>query len=584
MALFQPAVVGGGKALVTDFRARTIHPDGTVVPFEGKIDDLIKSEPTSQNRNRSVIHLPGVETGSVIEYRYAERYDGLYSSPFWEIQRDYPVRKAHFTFLPFKTFRPGSENKAGSYLIDRRGVPLNFLLYWPKLPAGSELKRDGQGRFYLDVADVPAAAQTEWMPPNDSLRYRVRFYYRSDSDSKDFWNKEAKRWSKDVDRLAEPTKTIHDAVAGIVAAGDSELDKAKKLYKAVQALNNTDFAGPGAPASSTSAEKRAEETWNQKGGSSQDIAILYLAMVRAAGLTAYDMKVVNRDRSTFAPDYLNFNQLDDDIILVSIQGKEIALDPGQKMCPFQVVAWKHTGAGGIRESADGKAGVTSALQPYTANTVLRMGDVTVDDHGGVQGSFRFVITGQVALHWRQAALQNSDADVKREFDQWLESTAPQGVEAHLDRFEGLSDPDTNLVGIVSVKGSLAASNSAAVQLPCFFFETRAHEPFVEDSQRTVPVDMHYGEQVTDQVTYHLPAGMQAEGAPQDARIPWQENALFAIKSKASAGQITIARSLARSFTFAKPDEYEGLRSFYQKVDAADQQHLVLTSAHASQIN
>jgi len=35
--------------------------------------------------------------------------------------------------------------------------------------------------------------------------------------------------------------------------------------------------------------KCAEDTWAQKSGSSEDIAQLYLAMLRAAGLTAYAM-------------------------------------------------------------------------------------------------------------------------------------------------------------------------------------------------------------------------------------------------------------------------------------------------------
>jgi len=38
--------------------------------------------------------------------------------------------------------------------------------------------------------------------------------------------------------------------------------------------------------------KRAEDTWNQKSGSGEDIALLYLALLRGAGLTAYPMKVL----------------------------------------------------------------------------------------------------------------------------------------------------------------------------------------------------------------------------------------------------------------------------------------------------
>ena len=69
-----------------------------------------------------------------------------------------------------------------------------------------------------------------------------------------------------------------------------------------------------------------------------------------------------------------------------------------------------------------------------------------------------------------------------------------------------------------------------------------------------------------------------EGAPQDAKISWPQHAILSNKTTSSPGQITVARSLARAFTFAKPEEYQELRGFYQKVAAADQQQLVLTRA------
>ena len=90
--------------------------------------------------------------------------------------------------------------------------------------------------------------------------------------------------------------------------------------------------------------------------------------------------------------------------------------------------------------------------------------------------------------------------------------------------------------------------------------------------------MHYGEQVADQVVYHLPAGLVVEGAPQDTHIPWPQHAIFTTKTISAPGQITVVRSLARAFTFAKPEEYQDLRNFYQKIAASDQQQLVLTAS------
>jgi hypothetical protein len=330
--------------------------------------------------------------------------------------------------------------------------------------------------------------------------------------------------------------------------------------------------------------KRAEDTWAQKSGSSEDIALLYLAMLRAAGLTAYPFKVVARNQGIFDLTYLTLNQLDDTLVVLSTGGKEIVLDPGEKMCPFQTVNWRHSSAGGIRESETGPAAGTSTVQAYPDNKTVRIGDITLDAHGAVTANFRIVMSGQQALRWRQATLRNDPDEVNKQFDEWLRSMVPDGVEAHIDSFTGLDDPYVSLVATVKAQGDLGAATSKRLMIPGFFFETRGAHPFVEQEKRQQPVDMHYGEVVNDQVTYHLPAGFSVEGAPQDAKISWQGHALLINKTVSAPGQITISRMLARAFTLAKPEEYQELRGFYQKVAAADQQQLVLTAAPAPKGN
>jgi hypothetical protein len=93
--------------------------------------------------------------------------------------------------------------------------------------------------------------------------------------------------------------------------------------------------------------------------------------------------------------------------------------------------------------------------------------------------------------------------------------------------------------------------------------------------------MHYAEQIVEQVTYHLPAGLTVEGIPQNNKEVWKDHAVLNIATKTGNGDVIIARTLARGFTFAKPEEYQDLRAFYQKVGASDQQQLVLTNALAA---
>jgi hypothetical protein len=572
-----------GYFKITDIKGRTIHADGTIIPLTVKPEDLLSSKQGANQLERMVFTLPAVDVGSILEYRYQIRYDDHhYSSPLWELQRDYFSHKAHYSFTPFGAFmqnRAGTSNDVGGFLIDSHGNAVNSLIWWHVLPPGAEVKRDQDGRFALDVSDIPSIPDEDFMPPTDSFLYHVLFYYKSAFGSGGFWQSESKRWTKDVDRFAEPTRPIHEAVTQLTAPGDSDLDKAKKLYTAVQALDNTDYSRKKNAVELKSlglrVAKRAEDTWTQKSGSSEDIALLYLALLRAAGLQAWDMKVVDRARGVFAPDYLRFEQLDSDIVVLNTGEKEIPLDPGEKMCPFGTLSWRHSGASGVREKAGGPEPATSSLSEYTANEIRRTGTVYLDEHGSMTGSFRFLMRGQEAIHWRQQALLNDLDEVKRRFDRMLKDMLPEGAEAHIDHFIALDDPEVNLIAVINAKGTVGALTSKRLLIPGYFFESRGHRPFVNQPQRQSIVDMHYGERVTDQVVYQFPDSFKVEGAPQDAAIQFPSQAVLDTKVTQALGQVTIARSLTRSFTFLKPEQYKDLRAFYQKVDANDQEQVVL---------
>ena len=574
-----------GTRKVADIQGRTIHPDGTIIPLTGKAEDLLSEKSGDKQFGRKVFTLPSVEVGSILEYKYDIRYDdNQFSSPLWEIQRPYFVHQARYEFTPFKAFMPrGTQNSStSSYLIDERGRVVNSLITWRHLPPGVDIKTSVKGTYSVDVTDVPPIPDEEWMPPIDSVLYKVFFYYMAASSAQEFWVNEAKLWSKDVDKFAEPSRSVKAAVDGIVAPGDTDIVKAQKLYAAVEALDNTDYSRQKSASEMKALKlkeaKHAEDTLAQKSGNSEDIAMLYLAMLRAAGLTAYANKVVNRNRGVFDPSYMNLEQLDTTLVVLSTGGKEIILDPGEKLCPFQTLNWRHADASGIGQSPKGMVITTTPELNYKSNQTSRFGDVRLDAQGGISGSITFVMGGQTALRWRQASLRNDDSELKKSFDNELRNIVPDGVEAHVDHFVGLDQPDTNLIAMVKVTGSLGTATSKRLLLPGFFFDTRTHQPFVDEEKREESVDMRYAESIANEMTYHLPPGIAVEGAPQDANISWPGHAVFISKSKRDSGTIVIGDRLADAFTLVKPEDYKDLRGFYQKVAAAAQQQLVLTSA------
>jgi len=553
-----------GVDKVTDIEGRTIHPDGAIIPLAAKPEDLMAIKTKGFQLNSVVFTLPDAQVGSILEFRIKlHRDDEWYFLPTWQIQRPFFVHKAHYSF---------------------RLGELQHVMYTTHVGSDSKVVSGKKDTITLDITDVPPEPNDDWMPPVNTLRWRVEFFTnnRRFTTSGAFWDDALKYWATWIANFTEPTRPIKNAVEAIVAPSDTDEQKAAKLYAAVQKLDNTDFSRKKSQAERKKEKLKeilkAEDVWKQQSGSANDIALLYASMARAAGLKVWPAYVVDRNRAIFDDSYLSDSQLDDNIVVVELGGKPVYLDPGQKMCPFGLLQWKHTLATGFRLTEKGAIIDTTPGLTYKISTVNRFADLQIDSEGNVTGSVRVVMNGPSALQWRQLALENDEDEVKKQFDESMGESLPEGVHADFNHFLGLDDYEKNLVGILNVTGNIGAAAGKHFFLPGPFFESRAKHPFVAQEKRTIPVDVHFPMTEQDDITYHLPPGFNLEEIPRDASTAWPNHALLKIhfaKDKAD-GSVTVSRTLAYNFTLLDPKEYPNLHDFYQKVATADQQQLVLT--------
>jgi hypothetical protein len=580
----------GVKVQVSAIEGRVIHPDGTIVPLTGNASDLLKIKTTNSKLDEMTFTMPGVEVGSIIEYRYQVRYDRFQAAPEWQVQQPYFVHNARYLFVPAEQFLPnrnltgGTAGMSSSAILGGYGEIMTDIRSTDILPPGSEVKQDPLGNYFVDLTDIPPIPQEAFSPVMAAQIYQVDFFYTFTPDAKDFWQKEMGDWMKDVNQYTAATNMIKSTAAELTAGLTTPMDKARKLYDTVQKFENRDFDKNGTPYLATDyiPHGSVETVLEHKSGNSEELALLYLSLAKAAGLEARPERVTSRNRSTFSAQFLDTSQLDAVLIGIDIDGKEIVLDPGQKMAPFQTLHWSHAGAGGVAMAANGKVEIIiTPLQKNTDNSILRVGSLTVSPNGSVSGTLKIALIGQEALYLRQMALRSDAETVKQKLESMIAAEVPSGIQAHIDHIAYMDDPDKQLLAIVPVTGTLSDHAGNHLVLPRLFFETKETDPFPSDPNRVLPVDMHYPAEEQERITYELPAGFAIEGTPQDATLKWEENAAYQLRSKTDAGSITTARILARGFTLLDPSEYGKLRDFYDKVATTDRQQVVLTAQHAA---
>lgn len=560
-----------GQYQVAAIQGRTIHSDGSIVTLASKPSDLMSYKGGGHQYNQMTFNLPSVEVGSILEYRLQIRYSEDYvSSPEWMIQQPYFVHKAHYFFNP--TFN------AGGQVVDKHGQMADGVMYAIRLRSGGQVVRDTLHRYTLDVTDISPLPSGDWLPPLNAIRDSVIFYYTSANTGPEYWDREGKFWAKNAERFTAPSAALKKAAADLVASGDNDDARTRKIYAAVMKVDNRDFTHSGGEVSKSKGNKDAGGVWKQQSGTSDEVALLFVALARAAGLSAWPMQVVNRNRAEYEPTYLSTDQFDDFIAVVQIDGKDVYLDPGQKMCAYGTLNWKHEMAKGFRLSSKGVTIEATPAGPPKAAAIKRIADVAIDDHGALTGTGRIVLSGQEALHWRQLSLLEDSAELSKDLTDYVAESLPDGVNGELSGFEGLTDYESDLTANLKFSGTLGSTTSKRVIVPGLFFEAKGKHPFVEEDSRQVPVDMHYATMEQDEVTYHLPPAVKLEGLPQEVNIEWTGRIGLSISATSTNGAVTVKRTFVRTSALVDPSLYTSLRNIYQRISSADQQQIVLSRA------
>ena len=564
----------GRQFKITGVEGRTIHSDGTVIPFTGKPYQKVVEKTGKEKYKATVFTLPDVQVGSIIEYRYTLEYESNFVvSPRWYLQGPLYTRKAHFYFLP------------SEYALQdgHGGVMRGQVAYAASLPPGASIVYAPSSRSYsLDVANIPAYPEEDHMPPMHSYTYRALFYYTIAKTTDEYWATEGKYWSKNVDRFVDSGKLSSIATA-IVSPSDTPVEKLQKIYGAVMTVENTTLTREHSGAEDKALGvkiKTAADIWAQKRGDRDEITRLFIGLARAAGFKAYVAYVTNRDYNLFVPNYLDMSQLDDEIAIVEVEGKEAFFDPGERYAEFGNLHWKHAATGGIRQTDSGATVFVSPSPVYKSTSEIRLANLVIKPDGKVSGGIRIALTGTTALRWREFALSNGEDALKQQFTETVQAQMPAGIEVKVDHFLGLTDWNTNLMAILNVTGSMGTSTAKRVFLPATFFESTSHPLFALD-KRTEPVDLNYPYVAQDTVEIKLPPGFDIESLPKDTEFSDPQNTYYRAKFTREPGLLKSQRILVVGNVLYKADEYPQLKDFYQKVNGKDKEPAVLQFTQAA---
>jgi hypothetical protein len=556
---------------IHSIRARTIRPDGSTVNFDGKAFDKTIVKAKGLKYLAKTFTLPDVQVGSIVEYHYMLDFEDRYVfDSHWILSDELFTRHAKFSLKPNKDF--------------------TLRWSWPHgLPANTGAPKDEAGTIRLDVQNVPAFQIEDFMPPENELKFRVDFDYSDDhveTNPDKYWKAKGKSLNSRVESFTGKRKAMEQAVAQIVSPNDTPEVKAQKIYTRVQQLRNTSFEVEKSEVEQKREKAKTanvEDIFRQGSGDASQINWVYLAMVQAAGIEAYPVYVSGRNEYFFNKQVMNASQLNESVVLLKLNGKEVYCDPGTAFAPYGLLPWMETGVAGLRLDKDGGGWVQTTVPESSVSKIERKADLKMGDDGTLTGKVTVTYSGLEAL-WRRIDMRNEDDTTRKKFlEDQIREYVPVGIEVELTNKPEWKASTQTLVATydLTVPGWAAAAGHRALVTVGLFSATE--KQLFEHTNRVHPIYLQFPFQKVDDVTIQLPFSWQVNTLPKPTSTDGHV-VVYSMKVENDRGVLHLTRTLNVDLLMLETKYYQALRNFFQGVRTGDEQQIVVQPGAAAAHN
>jgi hypothetical protein len=493
---------------ILDIAGRTVKPDGT--ELELKKNAIYERDRVRVGGFRIKVKsfaMPGVEPGSIVEYRWKEiRHDPSSLYMRLQFQLEYPAQRITYYIRPLPS----------RYTAYRMAV-------WPFNCKPSPLKLENNDFNSTSLEGVPAFREEPMMPGEANVRPWVLVLYtdgkRRDPDN--YWNDIGKNTYNDYLKPAlKVNDDIKQAAAKAIEGTTTDDQKVVALIRYIRS-NMRDLYGTQV----TEAERAkilkdvmskdrfrtSADVFKSGIGDANELNTLFAAMASQVGLDARPALVADRDDMIFDPRLAERYFLRNIDMAVNISSNWKLYDIAARRLPSSMISWREEGMKALLSDSKKPVFIDSPLSPPTASRSVRTAKFALDEDGNLEGDIDEAFSGHTA-YFRRLEL-GQDTDAKR-IEHVKEKITKLFSEAELSdlRLENVDDAEKalSLHYHVKIVGYAQRTGKRLLLQPLFF--QRGDSPLFTASERRYPVAFPYAWNEHDTVSITLPAGFSLDNA------------------------------------------------------------------------
>jgi hypothetical protein len=547
------------KNKIYDLKAESYSPEGKKTKLD---DDNVFEEKINRFWNKKVFAVPGVEVGSVFEYKYQVTSESIYQLEPWVFQDH-----EHTKFSQITVYLPAGFTYSG---LTMNLLPDDYEQTYEKVRNPYDFDKDC-ALYKWTVRELPGIKKEPYMKAFDD--YLAKILFQLVSFKNQYVNREfAKHWDDVAEEVWIEYKDhfnqdggLEDFTKELVAGITDPIEQTKKIYNYVR----RDIRTNGKGGLWGDAVGDPKNVFKNKEGSSNEKNILFINMLKQVDIEAMPVLISTRSNGQFNQDWVNLQQFNRVVACVDIGQKKYFLNTGSKYCPFSYLTPDYdVDYGFIVNNKKGQIIKINAPEPDNKLEIESL--VNLDENGEINVYAHFTFEGINAVLERDK-IENKD------LNEYLEGQIDDiHQEAVLDSFhyaamDSCSKP-LELDLYFHVPGYLEEAGTISYcRIP--LLTGRDKNPFVRD-ERKFPVDYDYSYSQTEKVKMMVADCFQISEKPSKAKGNIRGLIYNKIYFDIDNGLECQRNFKLRQKQFSKR-EYPTLKNMYDKVVNSDQDQLVL---------
>lgn len=501
--------------------------------------------------------MPNVKVGSIIEYKYVsemKHYGGLKE---WVFQSDMPVVLSSF----YLTILPNAEFAYSVYKV--RNLPITIT------------PDKANGALEFEMRNIPGLRDEAYMASAHDYLQRVKFQFAGykqvtsdgynstitkNTDYTNTWKKLAEELWQDSEFGGQINKTLPGAAAlqQDWALQTDNFVRMKSIHRYVKSTFNWNGMN------SKYAAEGVKSTWEKKSGTSGDINLILINLLKSAGLDVQPLLVSERNHGKVDTSYPFSEQFNKVVAYVKIGNDHYILDGSDRETPTGTIPFDLLNTIGF--IADKKF---SAL--------LQIADMSKINSNVVEIKGRLSSDGRMSLN-----AEVDDYDYAKLERQEKYKRDKKHYEKNFFEPYKLPFPDTFIVNGISsdtlpmhheVKLTYPLDKSGDYYLLNYNLFTGFYKnPFINGHRFT---NINFGSRYHSLLTgkIELPDNVLPEALPKNVRLKMpDESIVFARQIIQDGNTLQIDFSIDINKTEFNANEYEVVQSFYrQMIDMLNEQ-------------